>query len=159
MSDMPLFSHAANDAVPQSHKDQGTQVRVEAVLPVDILNACEGLIDYTDLWWPREHRLSSDPEAQLIWDENSLFEVSAQGLTAVWGHNHGSEPPLELGLLIENENFPRHVATFKFTQLSAQSTRIDIRAQAPHNGSRVGANIWRDVLHSYSTFMGRRQDT
>ena len=156
MSDMPLFSHAANDAVPQCHKNQGTQVRVEAVLPVDILSACEGLIDYTDLWWPREHRLSSDPEAQLIWDENSLFEVSAQGLTAVWGHNHGSEPPLELGLLIENENFPRHVATFKFTQLGAQSTRIDIRAQAPFTGSRVGANIWRDVLHSYSTFMGNR---
>ena len=65
MTDMPLFSHAPQDKLETDAQQPSTLVRVEAIVPVDILNACEGLVDYTDLWWPRNQRLSTDPEAQL----------------------------------------------------------------------------------------------
>lgn len=157
MTDMPLFSHAPQDKPETDAQQPSTLVRVEAIVPVDILNACEGLVDYTDLWWPRNQRLSTDPEAQLIWDENSLFEIDEQGNVHLWGHNHRSEPPLKISILLENEAFPHHIATFTFTPHGVQSTRVDIRAEAPRANHRITSSIWRDVLQSYSTFMGNRE--
>jgi hypothetical protein len=118
-----------------------------------------------DLWWPKSHSRSGDPNTVVLLEAQiggRLFERTSQGVEHDWGEVTTWEPPHRFAYhwyLGSGPTQPTHVDVH-FSRHDSDTTRVDITHRGPElvgelwlrNSARYDAS-WDVVLGAYFAFV------
>ena len=119
-----------------------------------------------DLWWPKDHKISSDPNTQIFFEGQvggRFYERTSNGTEYDWGRVTIWEPPYRLaytwnrGSTVER---PTRVEV-QFTAIEQNRTRVDVEHRGPEYVGEVWSKssprykaAWEDVLPCYVSACG-----
>jgi hypothetical protein len=132
------------------------------IVRCDVENAFRIWTEQLNVWWPKGHSRSGDPNTTVILEGQSggrLYERTSQGVEQDWGEVLVWEPPHHFAYhwyLGSGPTQPTRVDVY-FSRHEAGSTRVDVTHRGPEligelwlrNSARYDAS-WETVLATYS---------
>jgi uncharacterized protein YndB with AHSA1/START domain len=130
----------------------------------DVETAFRVWTEQIDLWWPKSHSRSRDPNTTVMLEARiggRLYERTSQGVEHDWGEVIAWEPPHHFAFhwyLGSGPSQPTHVDV-RFISQESENTRIEISHRGPEligelwsrNRSIYDAS-WETVLTAYADF-------
>ncbi|MGO3153404.1 MAG: hypothetical protein ACTIJJ_12430 [Galactobacter sp.] len=157
-----LFSDAPDPAVhPGTHPTPPENWTIE--LPVGMMQAAQGFLDYLHLWWPTSLYSVGGAGGQLWWDAERLVEETDDGESIVWATTEVWDPPLTVSceLSLPGVSGDRWVFT---VEPGSGVSHVHFRAPRPRRLPGTGDSaterggipddFWGSVLGFYGRFMG-----
>jgi uncharacterized protein YndB with AHSA1/START domain len=140
-------------------------VHKTVIVRCDVERAFRVWTEQIDLWWPKSHSRSGDPNTTVIFEAQiggRLYERTSQGTEHDWGEITAWEPPHRLAYtwyLGSGPTKPTHVEV-RFSSETPSSTRVDVTHRGPEwigelwlrNSARYDAS-WNAVLEGYISFV------
>lgn len=103
-----------------------------------------------DLWWPKDHLMSGEPNTQIFMEGQvggRFYERTAEGTEYEWGQVTLWEPPYRLAY-IWNRGSPVEQPTrieVQFTVIAPDRTRVDVE----HRGPEYVGELWYQTSPGY----------
>ena len=140
-------------------------VQKSIIVRCDLATAFRFWTEQIDLWWPKTHSRSGDPNTVVLLEPHlggRLFERTSQGIEHDWGEVTAWEPPHHFAYhwyLGSDPTQPTHVDV-RFSNHDSSSARVEITHRGPEligelwfrNSARYDAS-WDVVLEAYATFV------
>ena len=137
-------------------------IRLSYELECDQAHAFEVWAHRFSAWWPKSHRISGDPSADVFFEPNlggRIFERTSDGTEIEWGEVTRWEPPRRLGYLwhIRRDRDDATDVDILFTDLGNGRTLIEIvhtgweRLEDGPDWRTANERAWTTLMPAYLT--------
>lgn len=157
-----LFSHASGSS-PHEGTHPAAPENWSVAVPVGMVQAAEGFLEYLHLWWPTSVYSVGGAGGQLWWDRDRLVEGTESGESITWGITEVWDPPLTVSceISLPGAAGDRWVLT---VEPGPSSSMVHFRAPRPRwspsgnetvgEAAALSDDFWGTILGFYARFMG-----